>query len=320
MPRLMAEGQSLHNTAEAAQLATSRRQPVTVAKLVGRAAPDREAAATAKPAPVISVAAQIEKPLPQPRPRPQPATFEMASAESHPVQLRPAQQASLAIRSATSDNDVISQRDYWQSPQDTGAAAPTAAPQANPIPRPPAPIPAATTVASADPVVTESISPNLAPWPLPERGELRGGALAYADASAPVAAQQARPAPMGTFMARPTAPPDTTVALKRVGDRPSVLSSSAPGAPAAAKSGDPFNEPWLRALIVSPSAQDFLTASSFGVTDYRGLAPYLRKPATTVMMTFSNDPQLGLTARRFSGTAVVFVSTVTFGMRTASLR
>jgi hypothetical protein len=128
---------------------------------------------------------------------------------------------------------------------------------------------------------------------------------------------------MGTAMARPTAPPDTTVALKRVGDRPSVL-SSAPAAPAAITSGTlnsgaAFNDPWLRALIVSPSAQDFMTASSFGVTDYRGLATYLRKPAATVVMTFSNDPQLGMTARRFSGTAVVFVSTVTFGMRTASL-
>jgi hypothetical protein len=54
--------------------------------------------------------------------------------------------------------------------------------------------------------------------------------------------------------------------------------------------------------------------------DYRGLAPFLRKPASTVMMTFSSDPQLGMTARKFSGTAVVFVSTVTFSIRTASLR
>jgi hypothetical protein len=38
------------------------------------------------------------------------------------------------------------------------------------------------------------------------------------------------------------------------------------------------------------------------------------------MMTFSSDPQLGMTTRKFSGTAIVFVSTVTFGTRTASLR
>ena len=54
--------------------------------------------------------------------------------------------------------------------------------------------------------------------------------------------------------------------------------------------------------------------------DYRGLAPLMRKPSATVMMTFSSDPQLGMTTRKFTGTAVVFVSTVTFGTRTASLR
>ena len=71
---------------------------------------------------------------------------------------------------------------------------------------------------------------------------------------------------------------------------------------------------------MSPSAQEFLSASSFGAPDYRALATFMRKPATTVMMTFSSDPQLGMTTKKFSGTAVVFVSTVTFGMRTASLR
>jgi uncharacterized protein YcbK (DUF882 family) len=316
MPRLMAEGQSLHNNAEASQLAANRRQPAVMANVGGRTAP------AAKP--VVNLTAQVDKPVPQPRARtqPQPASFELASAESHPVELRPAQQASLMMRGGASANDIINQRDYWSLP-DTDTAAP--APQANAVPRPPAPIPNATVVASADAEVTQSISQNLAPWPLPERGELRGGTLAYADATAPITAQQQRPAPMGTTMVRPTAPPDTTVALKRVGDRPSVISSSPAAAPsppalAAAKSGDRFNEPWLRALIVSPSAQDFMTTSSFGATDYRGLAPYLRKPATTVMMTFSNDPQLGMAARKFSGTAVVFVSTVSFGMRTASLR
>jgi len=165
-------------------------------------------------------------------------------------------------------------------------------------------------VASADPEPTASVTANLAPWPLPERST--SGALAYADPTAPVMAQ-ARPAPMGTAMGRPAAPPDTTVAVKRIGDRPSVI-TSAPSAPAAAapsvatKTGDHFNEPWLRALIVSPSAH------------YRSLAPFMRKPTSTVMMTFSNDPQLGMTARKFSGTAVVFVSTVTFSTRTASLR
>ena len=246
--------------------------------------------------------------------------YEVASAESRPVQLRPAQAASLVARASPSANEIINQRDYWR---DVQAPDPANAPLGNAVPRPPAPIPTGSVVvASADPEATASLAGNLAPWPLPEHGDARtGGALAYADPTAPVVAQP-RPAPMGTAMVRPAAPPDTTVAVKRIGDRPSVI-SSAPSALAAAsttKTGDQFNEPWLRALIVSPSAQNFMSTSTFGMPDYRGLAPFLRKPPAAVMMTFSNDPQLGMTVRKFSGTAVVFVSTVTFSTRTASLR
>jgi hypothetical protein len=338
MPRLMAQGHSLHSAAEATEVASNRRQPVVVAKLGGgratpTSAPDHDPVPAAASAPAVSLAAaQISKPvavpLPQSKPK-QPATFEVASAESRPVQLRPAQAASLMVsRAGPSANEIINQRDYWRNVQ---TAEPAESLQANAdIPRPPKPIPSATVVASADPEMTSNIATaNLAPWPLPERNDPRTtGALAYADPTAPVVAP-ARPAPMGTAISRPTAPPDTTVAVKRVGDRPTVISSSPPApapAPAASaasgatKTGDQFNEPWLRAMIVSPSAQDFMSASGFGTPDYRTLAPFMRKPPASVMMTFSSDPQLGMTARKFSGTAVVFVSTVTFGTRTASLR
>ena len=339
MPRLMAEGQSLHTAAENTEVAANHRHPTVVAKLGGpRSAPDHDsvpAATPARPAPVITLAAQVDKPsavpLPQSKPRPHAATYEVASAESRPVQLRPAQAASLVAR-APSANDIISQRDYWRNVpgMDAAAAPPANPPQANAdIPRPPAPIPTPVVVASADPEATASLTGNLAPWPVPERADPRAaGALAYADPAAPVAAQP-RPAPMGTAMGRPTAPPDTTVAVKRVGDRPSVISNPSPApaaiaatapAPGAIKTGDHFNDPWLRAMIVAPSAQEFMSASSFGAPDYRGLAPFMRKPSATVIMTFSSDPQLGMTTRKFSGTAIVFVSTVTFGTRTASLR
>ena len=334
MPRLMAEGQSLHNAAESTVVAANRRQPTVVAKLGARTAPDHDGIpAAARPAPVVTLAAQVERPsavpLPQSKPaRPQTATYQVASAESRPVQLRPAQAASLVAR-APSANDIISQRDYWRNVPglDLGAAPQADPPQVDAdVPRPPAPIPTPppVVVASADPEATASLAGNLAPWPLPERADPRAaGALAYADPTAPVAAQP-RAAPMGTAMGRPTAPPDTTVAVKRIGDRPSVISNppaaAAASAVAAMKTGDHFNDPWLRALIVAPSAQEFMSASSFGLTDYRGLAPFMRKPSATVMMTFSSDPQLGMTTRKFTGTAVVFVSTVTFGTRTASLR
>ena len=76
----------------------------------------------------------------------------------------------------------------------------------------------------------------------------------------------------------------------------------------------------MRAMIVSPSAQNFMSTSLMGAPDYRNLGAYLQKPTASVMMTFTDDPYLGLTTERFSGSAVVFVSTVTFNQRTASLR
>jgi hypothetical protein len=130
---------------------------------------------------------------------------------------------------------------------------------------------------------------------------------------------------MGNLVTKPAAPPDTTVAVKRSGDRPTVISSppamAASSGPDTSKSGDRFNEPWLRAVIVSPSVQDTMSASTFGASDYRALASQLRKPTSAVMMTLSDDPQYDLPTRKLSGPAVVFVSTVTFtNARTASLR
>jgi len=85
--------------------------------------------------------------------------------------------------------------------------------------------------------------------------------------------------------------------------------------------GDRFNDPWLRAMIVSPSAQGFMRTTMYGVPDFRNLAPHLQKPTSIVMMTFSQDPYLGVSSEKFDGSAVVFVATVTFGTpRTASLR
>jgi hypothetical protein len=82
--------------------------------------------------------------------------------------------------------------------------------------------------------------------------------------------------------------------------------------------GDRFNDPWMRAMIVSPSAQNFMKTTLLGATDFRNLGPYLQKPATTVMTTFSNDPYRGMICEKFDGSAVVFVSTATFS--TAALR
>lgn len=144
-------------------------------------------------------------------------------------------------------------------------------------------------------------------------------ALAYAAQSAiePVRAVAGQPA-----MSRSVAA-STTVALKSNGTAPSVLESRyMPPLPAAmvVQPGYRYDEPWLRAMTVTPSVERFLNATLFGMPDYRNLRPFLQAPSTTVVMTFSADPHLGMTSTQFSGSAVIFVATATFSRRTAALR
>jgi hypothetical protein len=66
----------------------------------------------------------------------------------------------------------------------------------------------------------------------------------------------------------------------------------------------------------------YMTASRVGPVDPRWLAGLLHKPPQSLSMSFSADPQLGMVAGAFSGSAVVFLATKTFvpPQTTASLR
>jgi hypothetical protein len=124
---------------------------------------------------------------------------------------------------------------------------------------------------------------------------------------------------VGTSRAAPVAAPETTIAVKRSDDRPSSVVPTK--AASVVRVGDRFNDPWMRAMIVSPSAQSFMKTSMYGIPDFRSLLPQMQKPASAVMMTFGDDPYLGMSSERFAGGAVVFTPTVTFNSpRTASLR
>jgi hypothetical protein len=63
-----------------------------------------------------------------------------------------------------------------------------------------------------------------------------------------------------------------------------------------------------------------MTVSGIGTQDYRSLDVFMRKPTSSVTMAFSADPNPGLAANRFSGQAVVFVTTTVFSARTAMLQ
>jgi uncharacterized protein YcbK (DUF882 family) len=258
--------------------------------------------AAAKPQPLQVAAAT-------PRAAPKPESYEVASANSQPV--RPAQAASLVARASA--NDIINERGFWQGvPKPEPLEAVSTVARSQP-PRPPADIP--NTV--AEPATTASVWP-----PEPADQVAPGSTLAYAAQPSTLASRPAPPMGSGTprtLAVVPSNPDTTTVAVKRSDDRPTYVLPPRGSGANAVRVGDRFNDPWMRAMIVSPSADTFMKTTLFGVPDYRHLGPYLLKPASAVKMTFSEDPLAGITSERFSGSAVVFAPIVSF-TRTAALR
>jgi uncharacterized protein YcbK (DUF882 family) len=301
-------------TAEAKKPAAKANDP----KINNPKANDPKAKEKSAERPAVAAAAPATA-VPAARPAQQ-GSFDLASASSRPVEPRPARAAGLVSGNASA-NSVISERGFWPTSPDNSAqqSAATQSTAASGTAR----------IASAD-----SASTGSTPWPAPDRAGTNG-ALAYAPAANPTsparpttANTQAASTPSArTAQAAPTQR-DTTVAVKR-GAAPQAATPPAPASTTAqtlaaalaqAKAGQQFNDPWMRAMIVAPSAGAYMSTSLLGTTDFRTLSPYLQKPSSSVMMTFANDPHLGMSTQRFAGTAVVFVSTVTFSRRTASLR
>ena len=206
-----------------------------------------------------------------------------------------------------SPNQVIFARGYWQSPQDTAAAQPS--------PK----IARGVEVASADPNATGAVGP------LPVASDDRIPpqlALAYAEqpdspSHAIAAAARAAVDKAGAVIGES----DTTLAVKGVNDQPKTsVQMAIQLAVAAVKVSERLDNPWLRAVILSPSVHRFLSTLAFGARDVTYLARLMVKPSSSVMMTFSADPNLGLSQDHFSGSAIVFLSTITYPTRTASLQ
>jgi len=263
------------------------------------------------------------------------------SAEQAPLQ--PSLPTQPAARAPTVDQ-VIAERGYWQGPADgTVVANPSAAAK---LPRS-AQVASKQPAANANPdVTTGAIGPFLNP-----NAGVGGSGLALAYAEAPVKTTMPSPAaaaPMGVAALRGAAAPaqaapsqtavqtapvqvapvtqggqsGTTVALKRSGNQASsVLMSASSSSVTVVKSDPRLGNPWMRAIVLSPSVHRFLTTIALGVSDFRTLAAMMVKPSSAVVMTFAADPNPGLQHDHFSGAAIVFVSTVNYGSgRTAALR
>mgnify|MGYP001048834910 CR=1 FL=1 len=84
-------------------------------------------------------------------------------------------------------------------------------------------------------------------------------------------------------------------------------------------SADQASDIWLRAMVLTPNANNALYTSVMGDPDMRAMAVHFIKPARAVTMTFSLDPQIGISCDHFSGQAIAAMPTTTF-TQTASLR
>jgi hypothetical protein len=290
-------------------------KPASVQVASAPRAPERpaEALPAAKPPKLFQVAAAVpttpEAPIEASAPKPAP-TFQATGTPAEP-----------------SPSDIISTRAIWQGPVP---------------PVPPADIP---NVSTADAkgaagrrhpdAIEQAASGSIAPWPMPSQkheSERIPAELALAYAAQVDAKERRAPAraaaPMGATAARapspaaPAAPPGSTVAIKQSAGPARVVQPLALSPPAVspARTVQRLDNPWMRAIITTPSAQNFMTTMMIGANDFRSLRPFLQKPPSLVVMTFSDEPTPGLDTERFSGEAIVFMSTVTFSNRTALLQ
>jgi uncharacterized protein YcbK (DUF882 family) len=226
-------------------------------------------------------------PVPLPPRRP---IYQVAESRT-PLPLPAPREAASVQVTALSPNQIVDMRGLWDSPDVTATAATNAL-----------------NVSSARRLLAHR-APNLGNSPFPSQAPARDrlppdAALAYA---ADNDAQQAS--------ARLAAAMVTQRGQTSVNSKPSAVAKSR-----AKPANERLDDPWLRGLVLAASLQNSLVVTQVGDPDFTALTQFMAKPGSSVLMTFSIDPYVGMSAEHFTGSAVVFPTTITFGARhTASL-
>jgi uncharacterized protein YcbK (DUF882 family) len=183
-------------------------------------------------------------------------------------------------------------------------------PQGRPVEPAPPPV---TRTAAAEPPRPPGEIPNaeqettasLSSWPDDVQRPRSDKALAYAAPASREEVQRAVPPPATAARSAPPAAPLTR----------SLAAAVEPAA--VVHPGMRSDNPWLRGLVISPSVHYAMSVAVFGKPDYRQIATLMQKPTTVLAMTFSADPQPGMTSYSFTGAAVAFLPTMR--TRTAAL-
>jgi uncharacterized protein YcbK (DUF882 family) len=262
-----------------------------------------------KPAPASFAATKSSDPVPTPRAKPQvAATLQLASADAQIVagpkakpEQKQAAQASAEPKPLT-PADIINSRGFWDD-------APTAANQATPAQV--AALRARQALAAAtDPQPTASVTESF------------NKAMAYAPAaSSPVdrtnvvVASAPMPRPARTARNAGTAATEiNTVVAKGAQGQDAVIATSTRLAAARG------HNIWMRVVMLAPSASHAMSTTVLGDTEMTQMRTHFVKPQAVVAMTFSEDPLMGITCDRFTGSATAQLPTQSFVMRTAALR
>jgi hypothetical protein len=256
-------------------------------------------------APAKSADAKSADAVPAPRSKPQiAAAIQLASADAQIVPAPKARQAAADKPEPKPQTpaDIINARGFWG---DTPAAAPTQA-----TPAQVAALNARRALGAADPQPTASVSDSF------------NRALAYAPAAtSPVdrtnIVAASAPIPRSIRPVRNAAAAATeinTVVAKGPQGQGSVISTSTRISAARG------NDVWMRVVMLAPSASNAMSTTVLGDTDMTLMRSHFVKPQAAVAMTFSDDPMMGMTCDRFTGSATATLATQSFVLRTASLR
>ena len=267
-----------------------------------------------KPAPASVMAApKSADPVPTPRAKPVGSTIQLASADAQVVsaakakpeskpEAKQAAQASAEPKPQT-PADIINSRGFWDD-------VPKAANQATPAQV--AALRARQALAAAtDPQptasVTEAFNRAMAYAPAASSPADRANVVT---ASAPIPPRPARPA----RNAGAAATEINTVVAKGAQGQDSVVATSTR---LAAAQGSSI---WMRVVMLAPSASNAMSTTVLGDTEMTQMRSHFVKPQAAIAMTFSEDPMMGMTSDRFTGSATAQLPTQSFVLRTAALR
>jgi len=199
--------------------------------------------------------------------------------------------------------DIINSRGFWDDiPKATNQATPAqvAALRARQAL-------AAATDPQSTASVTESFNRAMAYAPAASAPVDRANVVA---ASAPIPPRPARP----TRNAGAAATEINTVVAKGAQGQDSVVATSTR---LAAAQGSSI---WMRVVMLAPSASNAMSTTVLGDTEMTQMRSHFVKPQAAIAMTFSEDPMMGMTCDRFTGSATAQLPTQSFVMRTAALR